>query len=255
MPQAIVNGRSLFYFEHAPQASGLPLVLIHGAGGTHLHWPAEVRRLPGVRVLALDLPGHGQSDGPAGETIADRGQAVLDWLEALGVEQAVIGGHSMGGAVAQWLALEHPQRVAGLALVATGARLRVAPEILDRVQTDLPGAVDLVVSWMFGPAASENLLRVVRQRMLEMDAAAMLGDWRACDSFDVRAQLGSVRAPALVLCGTADQLTPEKHARFLAENIAGAELHLLPGSGHMVMLEQPRAVARHLAEFLTRLSG
>src|SRR5574337_242258 len=121
----------LFHTDSGPSPAGGPLlVLVHGAGGTHRHWPEEVRALPGRRVIALDLPGHGGSPGPAPGTVAGLARSVLGLLDALGVPGAVVAGHSMGGAVALTLALEAPARVAGLCLVGTGARLRVSPAVL-----------------------------------------------------------------------------------------------------------------------------
>src|SRR5512133_3755617 len=117
---------------HAPGDAGPhpPLVLVHGAGAASDDWPPELRALPGRRVLAVDLPGHGAAPGPAPGSVAAFASAVEALLDAHGIASAVIAGHSMGGAIALTLALERPARVAGLVLVSTGARLRVAPEAL-----------------------------------------------------------------------------------------------------------------------------
>lgn len=240
----------LFYTENRPTAQARPtLVLIHGAGGTHLHWPPQLRHMPEARVIAPDLPGHGQSGGEA-DTIEEKAAAVIEWLDALNVERAVIGGHSMGGAIALTLALTHPARVAGLVLAGTGARLRVAPALLAQVQADFAGAVSGIIQNVFAPSAPPALTRAAHARMLEINPRVLLNDWRACDAFDVRARLGEITAPALVLCGTEDQMTPEKHARFLADALPHAEFKLFPGAGHMLPLEQPEAVTEAVRDFL-----
>ena len=100
----------------------MPLVLIHGAGGTHRHWPAELRRLPDRTVYALDLPGHGRSDGAGFSTVSAYREALFEFLEAEGLEKVVLAGHSMGGAVVQDFALHYGSRLAGMGL---GARLFV----------------------------------------------------------------------------------------------------------------------------------
>lgn len=253
MPFATFRSQALFYTEHKKgPASRPPLMLIHGAGGDYLHWPPQLRHLPDETVYALDLPGHGRSAGDPASTVTDKAQAVLALLDHLQIKSAVIGGHSMGGAMTQLLALEQPERVAGLVLVGTGAKLGVAPQILDGLVTDFESTVGLIIEWEFGPNAPENVKRLAHRRMLEGNPQVLLGDWNACNAFDVRERLGEIKAPTLVLCGAEDKMTPEKFSRFLAQHIPNTVLKLFPGAGHMLPLEQPQAVAQAVGEFLKR---
>ena len=253
MPYIQVNDEELFYAETSSPNARPMMVLVHGAGGNHLAWPAQLRRVDGVTVHALDLPGHGKSGGRGRATVADYAQIVRGFLDTLGVERAVITGHSMGGAIAQQFALTYPARAAGLILVATGAKLRVAPPILSGILTDTEATLDLVTRFAWGPDAPEPMVQLGRAQMAETRPEVMAGDYAACDAFDVRERLGQIAAPALVIGGTADQMTPLKHAEFLAQRIPGAKLAKIEGAGHMVMLEQPELVARHVEQFLATI--
>ncbi len=236
----------------ATKASGPAVVLIHGAGGTHLYWPSEVRRLAGYRVYALDLPGHGKSAGRGLQSIAAYAQAVKDWMSALGLHSAVLAGHSMGSAIALTLALEQADQVNGLVLLGAGARLKVAPELLENAasQTTYQNAVNMVIECSFGSGASPRLKELAAQRMSETRSSVLYGDFMACNTFDETERIEQIRQPALVVCGSEDRMTPLRQSQFLAEHIPGATLKTIPGAGHMVMLEKPQPVADSLIGFL-----
>lgn len=253
MPEQVINGDEIAYAVHGDPGARHSLLLIHGAGECRQVWPAALRNLPGAVVYALDLPGHGRSRGRGRSSIAEYADAIVRWMEAIGLPAAVWVGHSMGGAIAQWAALHHPERVAGLVLIATGARLRVSPRILEGLRSDFPRTVDLILEWSWGPAAPARWVEEGRRMLLAMDPAVVEGDYRACDAFDVMDRLGEIRAPTLVIGGTADRMTPIKYAEYLAAHIPGAELVRIEGAGHMVMLEQPEAVAEAVRSFLNRL--
>ena len=251
MPYVTVAGERTFYALYQGDVHGKHnLVLVHGAGGSHLDWPASLRRLKKANVYALDLPGHGRSDGMGRSSIAAYRDFLLAFLDGLDLERAVAVGHSMGGAIALDLALHYPDRLAGLVLVSSGARLRVAPAILTGILADFEATVDLVCDYAYGPAASEQLKRLGRQRMLKTPPEVIRGDYAACDAFDVMERLGAIRCPTLVIGGSADMLTPPKYSVYLHEHIPGAELVLVDAAGHMVMLEKPEVVAKTVSKFI-----
>jgi len=254
MPFLTLGGLKVHYVQRRPLPAGrLPVVFIHGAGGTHQNWLYQVRDLPGSPTYAPDLPGHGRSEGPGRDSIAADGDWIVSFRDASGLERAVLVGHSMGGGIALDVALRYPARMGGLGLVATGARLRVAPAVFDAIQQDMQAAVRLICEWTFGPEAAPEMVRLGRRQMGETSAEVLYSDFLACDRFDVMDQLGEIAAPAFVLCGTEDRLTPSKYAVYLRDHIAGATLHLVEGAGHMVMLENPQAVVRALGTFLEGL--
>lgn len=252
MPFTDTPHGALFYaISRTRSPEGEPtLVLVHGAGGTHLLWPAELRRLPGATVYALDLPGHGRSEGRSYDTIEAYAAAVRAFLAANRIEAAVIAGHSMGGAIATTLALECAECVAGLVLLATCARLRVAPGILTGIRQDFTAAVEHITQRAWSPAASPELIRLGREALLETDPQVMWDDFTACSRFDVTTRLADIKAPALVIAGTADQLTPVRCARSLSEGIPRGRSVIVEQAGHMVMLEQPATTGRAMRMFL-----
>jgi pimeloyl-ACP methyl ester carboxylesterase len=159
----------------------------------------------------------------------------------------------MGGGIAQDVALRHPDRAAGLGLIATGARLRVTPAIFDGLRQDPEAVVRLVCDLVFGPETPPEMVRLGRRQMGAIPPDVLCGDFVACDAFDVMARLGEIGVPTLVLCGSQDVMTPVKYSTYLRDQIRGATLHLVEGAGHMVMVERPDAVLQALTTFLQQL--
>jgi len=256
MPYVETSSGTIFYTVNGEPSAGPALVLLHGAGGSRLNWPAELRRLEqarlsGVAVYTLDLPGHGRSGGSGRDAIEDYATDVASFFDAVGIERAVIVGHSMGGAIALTMALDFPERVTGLVLVATGARLRVAPSILERISTDFEAAVDIITSYAWSQEAPSELVDLGRERFRDAGPDVLLGDLTACDRFDVMQRLGEIDVPTLVVAGSADRLTPVEYSHHLAEHISEAQIAIIEGAGHMVMLERPVEVAEGVQHFLT----
>ncbi|OGO71335.1 MAG: hypothetical protein A2Z49_10160 [Chloroflexi bacterium RBG_19FT_COMBO_56_12] len=244
----------LYYSLYGEPGRGtLPVVLLHGAAGNHLSWAAEIRRMKGYRIYALDLPGHGKSGALDGQqTVAGYAGKVIDWLEAVRLHRAVFVGHSLGGAIALELGINHPEHVLGLGLVSTGVRLRVNPDLLDLASrsTTFNTAIAMVVANSFSPQASARLVELVTQRMLGTRPSVLHGDLMACTTFDVKEQVTALKWPVLVIGGTEDQMTPLRYSQFMADTIPDARLRIIPNAGHMVILEQPREVAAALDDFL-----
>jgi pimeloyl-ACP methyl ester carboxylesterase len=254
MPIVIVNGEPLRYQLHhlsAARPHDPPLVLVHGAGGNLMHWPGELRRLPDRTVYALDLPGHGKSSGVGRAEIVAYAEVVRGFAEALELLPFVLVGHSMGGAIALEFALRYPTRLAGLILVGTGAKLRVAPEILTGILDDFTGTAVLLAQRAHGEHVDPNLLCLYVRRLREISPEIIRDDFAACDAFDRRADVSRIAPPTLILCGDADRMTPVKYSQYLHDQITGSRLVVVPGAGHMVMLEQPAAVAEAVDRFLT----
>jgi len=255
MPYLDLNGEQIYYALHRNQSDGASVLLIHGAGENHLVWPIGLRRLPGTIVYAIDLPGHGKSTGRGCATIEEYVDWIISFMKATRLDRALLIGHSMGGAIAQLCGLKHPDKVTGLVLVATSARLRVAPQLLQLTESDFAAAVDLVSQWEWGPLVPDDIRRLGKQQLLQIGSQVLLDDYRACDAFDVRDQLSEINAPALIIAGEADQMTPLTHAMFLAQQLPHARLASVPHAGHMVMMEASEIVTRAVAEFVGEIAN
>ena len=264
MPCAMVAGERLFYaLVEGDPARERNLILVHGAGGDHTHWPADLRRLSRANVYALDLPGHGRSSGQGRTRVDNYADSVHLFAQTLGLKQASVVGHSMGGSIALTLALRQPRWLAGVVLVGTGAQLRVNPLILEGLRpasnessltdpstTDFEAITDMICQWAYGPTVSEQILRKGRQQLLSVDRNVIYGDYIACDNFDVIDKVGGIRLPALIIVGSADQMTPPKYGLYLHEQIADSQLVEIRDGGHMMALEQPAEVTQAVARFL-----
>lgn len=223
------------YALYAP-GPGRTVVLLHGASGCAATWLPVLPAWSWADTWALDLPGraHGQP--------LDSVPALAAWLrrviDAAGWQQPLIVGHSLGGGVALQLALDAPRGLGGIVLVASAARLRVAPPILDAVAALQPGE-PLAMDFAFGPGTDPAVVRDYAERTRDVPPAAALADWRACDRFDVRERLDQVPVPTLVVFGSEDLLTPPRYQRPLAAAVALGSYTEVSGAGHMLPWEAP----------------
>lgn len=255
MPTISVNDQELFYTYRKGPDGAPAVLLLHGAGGTRLDWPAELRRLPNAAVYALDLPGHGRSAPPGRETIDDYADVVQTLLEQMELDEVIVVGHSMGGAIAQTLALRDLPRLAGLVLLASGARLRVSDAILGRPRAEFSEVVDFITRYAWSPEAPAEVVANARQLLGENEPEIVQGDFAACNRFDVMAAVEGITHPTLVIGGTADRMTPLKFSEFLADRMPGARLVTVEGGGHMMALEQPEVVAAAIRAFVDEVAA
>jgi pimeloyl-ACP methyl ester carboxylesterase len=237
----------LTYISHgAPHDA----VLVHGAGGNSLLWRQMLQGLSGEsRALAVDLPGH-----PSGEitctTVGDYAEALHQFLTQSGLDRPVLGGHSMGGATALTLALAHPNDISGLILVGTGAKLGVAPEILEGLRIEPMRTLENIITpWSFN-SIDLALGREARAALSVSNMPVFLNDYLACTGFDVRKDLSKITARTLIVCGDKDRMTFPRFSHYLNANIPGSELRFIKDSGHMLPLEKPEALASVVQSFL-----
>lgn len=228
-------------------------VFIHGAALSGRVWESQILGLkPIANTIALDLPGHGESDGAPKATIGDYARAILSFLEATPVPNPIPVGLSMGGAIALRLLLDNPGLFVGAVLINTGAKLRVAQGILQTIREDYGGFVRSLVETTLTLKALDE----VKERLLKglsPNPSVALGDFLACDAFDVRAELHQIQAPVLVMASSEDRLTPIKYAAFLEQNIESAHLVVIENAGHLSPLEKPSDVNEAIRRFALSL--
>jgi len=244
-------------------AAGAELVFVHGAGDSAAIWADQVAHYAtAARVCALDLPGHGTR---LGERAHDDHTRNADELKTMIREREfaapVVVGHSMGGAVALRLALEHPEVPSALVLVATGARLRMRPDFLEtarrRAETmppNQPVGATAHVEEAVSPSSSDRARRFVLAHSGQATAQAVYADFLANDGFDVMGDLGRIDKPVLVVGGADDRLTPPKFIAYLGDHIPGARVGLVAEAGHYVFVEQPARFQELLDAFLSDLA-
>lgn len=235
--------------EH--RGEGPVLLFVHGAGANGAMWH-EVAEQLGRRYwsLALDLPGHGRSTGPGSPTIGGYSAQVEELIEQLAPGRAVVVGNSMGGGIALQLALDCPQKLRGIGLVGTGARLRVLPEIFETIRADFPAAVKKIAGFALSGHRSDEMVRQMEQELGRSDPQVIYDDFLACDRFDAMGRISQIQLPTLVVCGRQDQLTPLKYSEFLVSQLPRATLRVIEACGHAPMIEQPAQLSQALEEFL-----
>ncbi len=239
---------TIHYRDYRKQTEGSPLVLVHGAGGTFLDWPVQMRR--GLEAIALDLPGHGESAPPGRDRIPAYAADVGAFLRALDLRSAILVGHSMGGAIVQQIALDEPDRVRGLILVGTGARLRVNELILNGIVSDNEATAQQIATWAWAPHVAEEMREQMAQRLMETDPEVTRGDFVACNEFDVRERLGEIGAPTLVLAGADDKMVKLRFSEEMHHALPDSTLVVLENAGHMFPLEQPETVVEIIQKWL-----
>jgi pimeloyl-ACP methyl ester carboxylesterase len=257
MAEVTIRGTKIHYLEGKGKnlSRDWPVVFIHGSGGNAGLWQKVLKELEGeYRSLAIDLPGHGLSPGEGLKGVAESAEWVKDFLEALGLKNVVLGGHSFGGAVVQDMALRYAPKLKALLLIGTGARLRVLPEALALMRKMAFGEIPPQFHpWGFAEKASPEIIAEGEKEWAKTGSLARYYDFMACDQFDIIAEVEKIRLPALIACGREDRLTPVKYSEFLKQKISGSTMEVIDGAGHLVMLENPRGLSQAILRFLRGL--
>ncbi|MBB1488949.1 alpha/beta fold hydrolase [Oceanospirillum sediminis] len=245
-----------FLCSHWPLKPENPtLLLVHGAGLNHAQWQAQMTGLrESANVIAVDLPGHALSAHHDGEqTIAAYADVLAELAEYLMCDNLTLVGHSMGGAVCLEYAVRYPDRLAGLVLLNTGARLKVMPELLDKIRQDFSGFVSDMTRQALTDGADQALMEPFEDLLLQGDMDVVINDFSACNAFDRMDSLNKVCCPSLILCAELDAMTPPKYAQYLSEHLPDSHFELIEGAAHLSPMEHPQEVNQSIRQFVTSI--
>jgi len=228
-----------------------PVLILGPSLGTTWHmWDRQVPELAKQwRVFRFDLPGHGGAPAYPAGSVTELAERLLATLDGLGVQRFGYAGCALGGAIGAELALRHPERLASLTLIAASPRFGTADEFRQRGVIVRSNGLDPIARtsperWFTQgfaaaqPAITEWAVQMVRTT----DPGCYIAACEALASFDIRAELGRIGVPTLVLVGSDDQVTGPAEARTLVAGIPDARLAVVPGASHLVPVEQPAAV-------------
>ena len=248
-----VGGRAVTFRHESGRAPAL--VCIHGAADNQHVYDRLIDLLPDHASYAINLPGRAGTEGPAAESVQEMAHFVGELVRSHVDGGYVVVGHSLGGAVAIEHALASPpDELEGLILLATGARLRVHPMILTLFdQGEASGKLPPMPSWLHEEGTEPDLLAEAARKRELTPVSTGAADWRAANRFDRMKALGGIEVPTLVIGGTNDALTPPKYAEYLAAHIPRADLHLLEGAGHMLVMDRAAEVASAIEPFVCAL--
>jgi pimeloyl-ACP methyl ester carboxylesterase len=259
-----VDGRRVFAYTaaHELDPSRPTVAFVHGAGLDHSWFGLQSRYFGyhGRNVLAVDLPGHGRSEGPALPTIG----AMADWLSNLlkkaEVQKANVVGHSMGSLVAVEFAARYAAQCERIALIAVGYPMKVAEPFLEAARNNDYAAFDMHTIW--GHAAQVPLgsnpnpgmwmYGDTLARLERLAPGVLYNDLKACSDYVAGADSAArVKCPALFIVGRRDVMTPPRAMRSLHERISDARTVEIGTSGHSLMAEAPDATLDALIEFIS----
>ncbi|MEU3845352.1 alpha/beta fold hydrolase [Streptomyces sp. NPDC028635] len=255
MPQLEVDGATLTYDDEGPRDGAAPLVFVHGWTADRHRWDHQLDHFARRRrVIRLDLRGHGESSGAGVRTVAALADDVLALLDHLQVERCVLAGHSMGGMIAQTIALSHPARVERLVLVGTIGRMTYsrARGLLMAASTRVPYRLFIAanIRRAFAPGYPREEIRRYIAASAAVPREVVMTLYGAMRAFDVLDRVGEIRTPTLLVHGTRDVQLPLAQMLRMATAYPDAVVRLID-AGHELPLEKPRELTRAIDRFLT----
>jgi pimeloyl-ACP methyl ester carboxylesterase len=263
-----VEGKKAYAYTaaHALDRERPTVAFVHGAGLDHSWFGLQSRYFGyhGYNVLAVDLPGHGRSEGPPLPSVEAMADWVMEFLKTVRLEKASLVGHSMGSLIALECAARHPQRVERIALIGVAYPMKVSEGFLEAARKNDQAAYDMETIWGHAPQVpfggnpnpgmwmyGDTLARLAR-----LAPGVLHNDLKACNDYATGLESAAkARCPALFILGRRDVMTPPKAAQALQQKMAHAKSVVLELSGHSLMAEAPDATLDALIGFISTPSA
>jgi len=239
------------------------IVFVHGSGLSHITWVLQTRYFAfhGYSVLAIDLPGHGHSEGPSLKSIEEQAKWISDVIDEVGMTEASLVGHSQGCLITMECSAQFPDKIKSLSLMGGAAAIPMNPELLDLAERGETKAVDLMMDWAHGPAGHFGGHAVPGLHHINIGGAIInngsvknaLGvDFRACNNYKNGFEAAKkVKCPTINILGDKDKMCPVKEGKKLAGSIVGSQVEIIPNCGHMILLEEADKALAILKKFIT----
>ncbi len=293
MPKVTIQNHDISYSFNGVigDINSPKIVLIHGAGGQEIDWPMAWRcvndqtrsagltpsnhgvirlfnaGLDDYSVYAVDLPGHGKSEGKNKTSIDEYSSDIMEFLDAMDLENTCLVGHSMGAAVALNASLSHHRRICSVVAIGGASKMIVNDSILEGLQHTFEATVDSIVRYSWhkktgavadSPQMAAFFREKAKQRMLDAGSKTVFGDFLACSRFDLSKRVGEIVVPVLVIASDCDRMVPLNVSWEMAEVLKNSYFVCLENCGHFQHIEQTGRVATELVNFLSnfqRTSG
>jgi len=231
----------------------MKLIFVHGSGAYGDIWRYQTDYFPDSD--AVNLPGH-----PHGQPL-NSVEEYADWLRRYikerGYKDVVLAGHSLGGAIALMYALRYPQKLKGIIIIDSGARLRVHPGFLAPCEEAIKGNPQewyQLVEEIYR-LTQEDYKREVVEKQKAIGPAVMLNDFLCCDKFDLIDKVQEIKLPALIICGELDAMTPVKYSNYLGTKLANSTVVIIPQATHFALAEKPEMVNEAIEDFVKGISS
>ena len=288
MPKVVIKNHKISFSFNGVfgDISSPKIILIHGAGGQEIDWPMAWRSsnnqnrsmgltpsnqgvtklfnagLENYSIYAVDLPGHGKSEGTIKSSIDEYSNFIIDFLDAMDIEHACLVGHSMGAAIALNASLSHHWRICSIVSIGGASKMIVNDAILEGLKNTFKPTVDSIVKYSWhkktGAIADSQLMAVyfrekAKQRIIDAGSKTVYGDFLACSRFDLSQRLQEITIPVLVIASDGDRMVPLDVSWEMAKDIKESYFVSLKNCGHFQHIEQSGKVAGELVNFLSKI--
>jgi pimeloyl-ACP methyl ester carboxylesterase len=255
MSESISVGNREIAYSARGSGAGPAVLLLHGGGFDQRVWQHCATSLAKrVRVVSLDLPGHGRSRGPAIRRVEEGVQLIEDLRGSLGIDRWIFIGHSMGGAIAQAYAHTHPERVVALGLISTAPHFGLDPGVVEQWRGHGTSYSQERLDAIVGPGADEAMKAHVLALRDRMTPDGVEGDLETCASWDGRAYANEIALPVLLISTPHDLPVIMQATEMWARSLPQAERITLADAGHMMMVERPEETTGAVCDWVERVT-